>query len=170
MKDDPGPEKKDYDSGKILDNELSESLGTGLKVSLPDDLALSSPEAFRNSCDFSGFGPSQKGFCAQGGNFSNSFSSFAGEAYANNFDASGQSEYFKALDGFSTGSLLEGFDAFMRNTFSNNSRFSFGFPMIFLGAEAYQVSRLIGISLVIAGISLLGIGQYYREYPEGLDG
>ncbi|AKB26275.1 hypothetical protein MSMTP_2806 [Methanosarcina sp. MTP4] len=67
-------------------------------------------------------------------------------------------------------SFLKGFDTFMRNTFSNNSRFAFGFPIIFIGAEAYQASRWLGISLVIAGISLLGIGQYYREYPEGLDG
>ncbi len=170
MNDNLELDSKNYKLGKMLDDKLSESLGKDLKVSPPNDLTPSSLGPFQNSCDFSGFESSQKGFCVQGGGFSSSFSSFAGEASANNFDASGQSEYFKDLDSFSNESFLEYFDTFMRNTFSNNSRFAFGFPMIFIGAEAYQISRWLGISLVIAGISLLGIGQYYRRCPEGLDG
>jgi len=164
-------DKKDYKSGRAIDDKLSECPDKDLKLALPNDLDLSSLGPFQNSCDFSGFEPFRKGFYAQGGGgFSNSFSSFAGEASANNFDASGQNEYFKDLDSFSNGSLLEYVDTFMRNTFSNNSKFAAGFPVIFVGAEAYQVSMMFGISLVIAGISLLGIGQYYRECPEGLDG
>jgi hypothetical protein len=175
MKNVPEPENeleiKGSNSSKFLDETFLERFGESMEASLPDYPALSPEGTFHNSCGFSGteiFG--RDIYTASSEGFSGGVSSSVKRIFVNNFDTSGQDKHFESQDFSTDDSFLCTLDNFLRNSLSKNSRFALGFPIIVAGAELYQISKIPGMAAVVTGILMLGLGQYYRECPEGLDG
>lgn len=158
------------ETGRIECESFSGNLSSEVQDSYSTNLDLSGVDSFENHFGFLAPNSFQDTLMKSGNSFSSGFCQASGETVSGSCGYFGRGVFKKQFKNPGSKSLFGSFDAFMKKTFSNNSRFVFGFPMIFVGAEAFQFHRLLGLLTVAVGIALLGIGQCYREYPEGLDG